>query len=180
MHILRQGITALKLGIHNSISLSAGCDLFLRYCVRSLSQSITSLPRLTSHLLSNARLFVSRAKESRERIAELGAQFITDKCTVLTHSHSRVVMAILLEAVKRHIRFKVIVTEGWGGELTASELRSKGVPVAVIKEGAVGYAMSEADMVLLGAEGVVENGGVVSLQPQNQAGFILWFYFTFT
>lgn len=162
MDILQKGINTLKSSIHNPISLSAGCDLFLRYIVRSLART-TSLPKLSQHLLSNARLFVARSKDSRTRIAKLGANFIVDNCTILTHSHSRVVISVLMEALHRHIRFRVIVTEGKGGETTANELRAKGIQVAVIKNSAIGYAMPMVDMCFVGAEGVVENGGIINM-----------------
>jgi len=51
-------------------------------------------------------------------------------------------------------------------------LRKKGVPVATISEGAVGYAMGKVDMVIVGAEGVVENGGVISRLGTYQIGVL--------
>ncbi|KAJ6258992.1 hypothetical protein Dda_5887 [Drechslerella dactyloides] len=162
LDLLNKGIIALKDSIRNPISLSAGCDLFLRFIVRYLRHSQT-LPRLVNHLKQSYKLFDLRAKDSRNKIAKLGPSFITDGSTVMTISYSRVVLAMMMEALKKHIRFKVIVTEGAGGTRLASVLRSKGVPVAVIPEGAVGYAMDHVDMVLIGAEGVVENGGIINV-----------------
>lgn len=37
-----------------------------------------------------------------------------------------------------------------------------GIPVTVILDSAVGYYMERVDLVLLGAEGVVESGGIVN------------------
>jgi translation initiation factor eIF-2B subunit alpha len=85
-----------------------------------------------------------------------------------------VVGALLNEASEsrgQSVRFKVIYvlpssTSAPGHEVEGSRivdsLRHKGVPVATIPEGAVGYAMGKVDMVIVGAEGVVENGGVIS------------------
>ncbi|EPS44005.1 hypothetical protein H072_2026 [Dactylellina haptotyla CBS 200.50] len=162
LDVLNKGINALKDSIRNPISLSAGCDLFLRFIVRFLRHS-QSLPRLVTHLKQSYKLFDLRAKDSRTKIAKLGSSFITDGCTVLTISFSRIVLGMMTDALKKHIRFKVIVTEGAGGKRLASILRSKGVPVAIIPEGAVGYAMSTVDIVLIGAEGVVENGGIINV-----------------
>ena len=65
-----------------------------------------------------------------------------------------------------NVRFKVIyvMNEARSSESKAvvSLLRAKGVPVATISEGAVGYAMGKVNLVIVGAEGVVENGGIIS------------------
>lgn len=51
-------------------------------------------------------------------------------------------------------------------------LREKGVPVATIPESAVAYALGKADIVIVGAEGVVENGGIVSRMGTYQIGLL--------
>jgi translation initiation factor eIF-2B subunit alpha len=162
----------LKSRIPNSISLSAGTDLFQRYMISSLKPSSTgNFETVRQHLLSNGRLFVSRAKAGRERIAAYGQHFVRDGSVVLTHGGSRVVGALLGKAAETskssgNVRFKVIyvmnnarVSES---KAVVSSLRSKGVPVATISEGAVGYAMGKVNLVIVGAEGVVENGGFIS------------------
>lgn len=54
----------------------------------------------------------------------------------------------------------------------ARDLRAKGVPVAEIGEGAVAFAMGKVDTVLVGAEGVVENGGVINRLGTYQLGLL--------
>jgi translation initiation factor eIF-2B subunit alpha len=44
----------------------------------------------------------------------------------------------------------------------AGVLRNAGIPTKIILDSAVGYVMGKVDMVLVGAEGVVENGGLVN------------------
>jgi len=162
----------LKSQIPNSISLSAGTDLFQRYLISSLKPTSTgSFEAIRQHLLSNGRLFVSRAKGARERIASYGKHFVRDGSVVLTHGGSRVVGTLLSKAAEAsasggNVRFKVIyvMNEARSTESKAvvSSLREKGVPVATISEGAVGYAMAKVNLVIVGAEGVVENGGIIS------------------
>jgi translation initiation factor eIF-2B subunit alpha len=162
----------LKSQVPNSISLSAGTDLFQRYMISSLKPTSTgSFEAVRQHLLSNGRLFVSRAKAGRERIAAYGRHFVRDGSVVLTHGGSRVVGTLLGKAAEAsasggNVRFKVIyvmndarITES---KMVVSALRAKGVPVATISEGAVGYAMGKVNLVIVGAEGVVENGGIIS------------------
>ncbi|TVY24550.1 Translation initiation factor eIF-2B subunit alpha [Lachnellula hyalina] len=162
----------LKSRIPNSISLSAGTDLFQRYMISSLKPSSTgNFETVRQHLLSNGRLFVSRAKAGREKIANYGRHFVRDETVVLTHGGSRVVGALLGKAAEAsasggNVRFKVIYvmndTRNSESKAVVSSLRQKGVPVATISEGAVGYAMGKVDLVIVGAEGCVENGGIIS------------------
>jgi translation initiation factor eIF-2B subunit alpha len=162
----------LKSRIPNSISLSAGTDLFQRYMISSYKTTTTgSFETVRQHLLSNGRLFVSRAKAARERIASYGRHFVRDGSVVLTHGGSRVVGTLLGKAAEAsasggNVRFKVIYVmndaRGTESRAVVSLLRAKGVPVATISEGAVGYAMGKVNLVIVGAEGVVENGGIIS------------------
>ncbi|KAH6676626.1 translation initiation factor-like protein eif-2b subunit alpha [Halenospora varia] len=162
----------LKSRIPNSISLSAGTDLFQRYMISSLKPSSTgNFDSVRQHLLSNGRLFVSRAKAGRDRIANYGRHFVRDGSVVLTHGGSRVIGALLGKAAEAsasggNVRFKVIYVmndaRSTESKAVVSSLRAKGVPVATISEGAVGYAMGKVNLVIVGAEGVVENGGIIS------------------
>ncbi|TVY85683.1 Translation initiation factor eIF-2B subunit alpha, partial [Lachnellula willkommii] len=161
----------LKSRIPNSISLSAGTDLFQRYMISSLKTSEGTFETVRQHLLSNGRLFVSRAKAGREKIANYGRHFVRDETVVLTHGGSRVVGALLGKAAEAsasggNVRFKVIYvmndSRSSENKSVVSSLRSKGVPVATISEGGVGYAMGKVDLVIVGAEGAVENGGIIS------------------
>ncbi|KAI6713414.1 hypothetical protein JHW43_004016 [Diplocarpon mali] len=162
----------LKSRIPNSISLSAGTDLFQRYMVNSMRPTSTGdFDTVRQHLLSNGRLFVSRAKAARERIAGFGRHFVRDGSIVLTHGGSRVVGTLLAKAAEAsktggNVRFRVIYVmndaQSTESKAVVSSLRAKGVPVATIGEGAVGYAMGMVNLVIVGAEGVVENGGIIS------------------
>ena len=52
---------------------------------------------------------------------------------------------------------------------THEELTEFGIPCTVILDAAVGYVMEKIDMVLCGAEGVVESGGIINKvnEPQH-------------
>ena len=129
--------------------------------------------------MSNGRLFVKRAKESRETIAAYGRKFIRDGSVVLTNGGSRVVGAVLRAAAEAgaptSIRFKVIYVQdpkSTESNSTIKALRELHVPVAVIPDSAVAYSMGKVSMVLVGAEGVVENGGVISRMGTYQMGIL--------
>lgn len=42
------------------------------------------------------------------------------------------------------------------------QLKQEGIPSTVILDSAVGYIMEKVDLVLVGAEGVVESGGIIN------------------
>lgn len=44
----------------------------------------------------------------------------------------------------------------------AEDLRAASIPCTVILDAAVGYVMEQVTMVMLGAEGVCENGGIIN------------------
>lgn len=154
---------------------------------------------IRNHLLSNGRLIVENAKASREKIASIGRNFVRDGKTVLTIGGSRVVGTLLRAAAeaaggRSNIRFRVIYVlpqnssahktsaakpqtgredEGSGeGAAMVAMLRARGVPVATIPDSAVAYSLAKFDMVIVGAEGVVENGGIISRMGTYQIGLL--------
>ncbi|KAL0256369.1 translation initiation factor eIF-2B subunit alpha [Diplodia seriata] len=182
----------LKAAIPNPISLSAGTDLFQRYLMTSVRPGV-DFSKTRQHLLSNGRLFVERAKASRDKIASFGKHFIRDGNTILTNGGSRVVSALLRSAAESaggsqgSVRFRVIyvlavpdpanpsteaTTKHAEGTEIVRALRAHGVPVATIPEAGVAYAMGKVDMVIVGAEGVVENGGIISRLGTYQLGVL--------
>ena len=185
LDLLNTAAATLKRSIPNSISLSAGTDLFQRYIVTTLQRggpasAAGDFNAIRSHLLSNGRLFVSRAKEARKAIAGIARRFVGEGSTVLTNGGSRVVREVLKVAAEAQTRetgaprFKVIYVVGAPytndghregeeeGAATIAALRELHVPVATIPEAAVAYSMGKVSMALVGAEGVVENGGIIS------------------
>ncbi|KAI9789151.1 MAG: translation initiation factor eIF-2B subunit alpha [Candelina submexicana] len=180
MDLLEMSAEHLKRSIRNPISLSAGTDLFRQYLLTSQQRDFKSVRH---HLLTNGRLFVQRAKASRLKIADLGRHFVRDGATVLTNGGSRVVGELLksaADASSGSVHFRVIYVLGGKEQLSdpqegaavVRELRQKGVPVAVIPESAVAYSMGEVNLVIVGAEGVVENGGIISRMGTYQIGLL--------
>jgi len=172
--LLQDATETLKQSIPNAISLSAGCDLFMRFVLRNthLYHDYESCKR---HLVENGQLFLERSKASRDKIAIFGARFITDDDIVLVHSFSRAVYTLLSHAVEKKVRFRVVVTEArptFQGELMAKLLRGKGVPVTLIVDSAVGYVIHKVDKILVGAEGVAESGGIINHVGTYQIGVL--------
>ncbi|KAH8705499.1 hypothetical protein BGW36DRAFT_367685 [Talaromyces proteolyticus] len=173
LDLLDKHTTVLKNAVPNPIALSAGTDLFQRYLITTLQRPGQLGPAgdfnaIRAHLLSNGRLFIKRAKESRHTIAAFGKGFVRDGSTILTNGGSRVVSALLQKAADEMsgpsaVRFRVIyvlygisdadsLTVEPEGLETVRALRAKGVPVATIPESAVAYSLGKVDTVIVGAE----------------------------
>ncbi|CAK4639839.1 hypothetical protein LEN26_020765 [Aphanomyces euteiches] len=145
------------------ISVTAGCQLFLRYVTRCFLE-FDDFDQCKAQLIDRGKLFAETSSTSRKRIADLGHNFVRDGMVVLTHGASRVVTKLLLQAAQTK-HFSVVVTEGrpnGAGYKTAELLSNAGIPTTVIVDAAMGYYMERANMVIVGAEGVVENGGIVN------------------
>ena len=166
MSAIEAGADALKESISNAISLTAGCELFKRFIISHAHDDPKDFEAFKQQLQANGHLFAQRAREARESIAGLGVKIISDGQTVFLHGHSRCIMGLCLRAAKSNIRFQVIVSEtrpSMLGRRTAKELRDVGVPVAVIDDAAIAYAMKKADVVITGAEGVFGDGSALNI-----------------
>lgn len=163
--ILQEAATTLKNSVSNSISLSAGCDLFLRFVIKNIND-YRDWDDCRRILVENGSLFAKRAKESRSKIARVGLPLVQDHDTILVHGRSRAVLSLLqLAAKSTSVRFRVYLTEARvceEGVYTANILKQWGIPVCVVPDCAVGYVIDDCDKVFLGAEGVAESGGVIN------------------
>ncbi|KAG2184079.1 hypothetical protein INT44_009094 [Umbelopsis vinacea] len=148
-----------------TIATLAGIHLFNQF-VRRNSSDFTELEDLKATLLNGSARILEKAASARERVAETGAQFVHDNSVILVHSYSRTVMNVLQYAANvQNKRFKVYVTEGRptsDGLVAVSELQASGIPCAAVLDSAVGFILDKVDMIFVGAEGVVENGGIIN------------------
>lgn len=194
LSLLESATSELKATVPNSIALSAGTDLFQRYLISTLQQGSAQYAKskgrrssssgdgdfraIRAHLLANGRLFVQRAKESRGQIAQAARKFVQDGCTVLTCGRSRVVAAVLIAAADDGAKFKVVYAQDSHDALSTSstdivkDLRRRDIPVATIPFSAVAAALPYITFALVGAESVVENGGIISGMGTNQMGLL--------
>jgi translation initiation factor eIF-2B subunit alpha len=146
------------------IALQSGVELFLKYVTRT-SLETPNFDECKLLLQERGERFQMISLAARDRIAVSASDFIPANATVLTHGWSRVVASILLEASKTK-HFDVIVLEGRpdsaGAKAAQYYASETNIPVTLALDAAMGYVMEQADLVLTGAEGVVENGGVVN------------------
>lgn len=85
--------------------------------------------------------------------------------TILVHSFSRVVLFTLIEAHRLNKRIFVYVTQASpvnSGELMHQRLKEEGIRCRLITDSAIGFFMDKVDVVLVGAEAVAKNGGIIN------------------
>ena len=99
---------------------------------------------------------------------------------ILVHGSSRVVSATLLAAQRTGKQFSVVLTECSGGpaaekqdvEEQAELYRRSGILVTLVPDAAVASIIDQVDLAMVGAEAVVESGGVISRTGTYQLGII--------
>uniref|UniRef100_A0A8C8HAI1 Translation initiation factor eIF2B subunit alpha n=1 Tax=Oncorhynchus tshawytscha TaxID=74940 RepID=A0A8C8HAI1_ONCTS len=147
----------------SSVAVSSGGELFLRF-ISLTSLEHPDLSQCKKVMVERGELFLKKISLSRSKVAKLCHTFIKDGAKILTHSSSRVVLKVLESAAADKKRFTVYVTESQpdsAGQM-ADKLQNLNIPVTVVLDAAVGYIMEKVDLVIVGAEGVVESGGIIN------------------
>lgn len=172
---LKKASDSLKSWDTTSISLTAGCDLFMRYVTRTSALEYEDFNSAKSRLIERAEKFGEISYKARKIIAMLSQDFIFDGCTILVHGFSRVVLEVLKTAAHNKKLFRVLCTEGRPdrtGLRLSNELAKLDVPVKLLIDSAVAYSMDEVDMVFVGADGVVESGGIINMMGTYQISLV--------
>jgi len=167
----------LKKFAKSSIELTSGCDLYLRAVTKSVAYGgAEDFEKLRLLLLEHGRGFIENGTSGSQKIATYGDRFLNDGMTVLTNGFDRVVLSVLLHAAQSQTkRFSVIVTEArpdGSGHKMARQLSEAGITVTIILDSAVAYSISKVDMILVGAEGLVENGGILNRIGTYEIGLV--------
>lgn len=163
---LKEAIRILKSTNSSVASITSGCDLFLRFLsnMTQAARDTKDFQECKDLLITRGNMFLRKVESSKQKIARLGCPFIHDEAVILTHSRSRVVLQLLKEARAKK-RFKVYVTESLpdrAGLQMAEDLCKLGIEAVTILDCAMGYIMEKVSMVVVGAEGVLESGGIVN------------------
>lgn len=150
-----------------AISLKAGCELFLRYTTRTSAIENEDFATAKARIIERGKQFAETSTRARHTIAELGAGFVHHDAVVMVHGFSRVALALLQQVADHGVQFSVVVTEGRPdstGLAMATALSKMKVPCTIVLDSAVAFALEalKVNLALVGAEGVVENGGIIN------------------
>ncbi|KJR85808.1 translation initiation factor eIF-2B subunit alpha [Sporothrix schenckii 1099-18] len=184
-------VKRLLAAVPNALPLEAGTSLFTNFlsmsmrqpavddaAARSVTAGLDSFDKLRQHLLDNSQLFVQRAKEARDQIAERGCRLVREGDVVLTAGGSRAVLALFLKAAERltlgaagaerDAPFSVLYVcderSRDEAQRAMARLRAHRIPVFEVDYGSVGYAIEAHGVrsVFVGAEAVTHDGKLVS------------------
>jgi len=120
---------------------------------------------LSQNVVANANQFLKDLEDSKEHIAEIGANRIQDNSVVFTHCHSSTVTRLLAKAKADGKNIKVICTEtrpAYQGRITANELVGLGIETTFIVDSAARSFMGNVDIVIVGADAITSEGNVVN------------------
>ena len=165
--ILKEAVDQMKKEVDcSACSVQSGCELFLRFITLASRLEEETFEGMRSKLLEKGNIFLEKMMTAREKIAKNGAERLPDGARILVHSRSRSVFATLKEAheIKKK-RLFVYITEcasNDSGILMKKDLDSIGIPCTLVLDSSVGYILEQVDLVMFGAEGVVESGGIVN------------------
>jgi len=129
---------------------------------KSKGMDLESISKLTA---SVADEIIKDSQRATVQIAQYGTQLINDGDTIMTHSYSATVMAVLKKAFSRHGNIEVTVTRsgsGRTGEIIAQELGPCGIPITFIDDAAMGLYVSTVNKVMVGADRVCADGKIVN------------------
>lgn len=169
VHILHSTIQEAVKEMRNTdlsqAAIVSGTELFMRFITLAKFDD-KPMEECKQIMLHRGKIFLEKLLQSRSTIAHQALQFVTDGCRILTHSRSRVVLQALIDAhTKSNKQFQVFVTHGGpdnAGDQMVAELEKVGIDAILILDSAVGYVMESVDLVMVGAEGVVESGGIIN------------------
>ncbi|XP_055615885.1 translation initiation factor eIF-2B subunit alpha isoform X2 [Toxorhynchites rutilus septentrionalis] len=145
-------------------SVVSGSELFSRFITLAKFDDKT-MDEVRLIMLARGKIFLDKLLEGRNVVAKQATNFIRDGCRILTHARSRTVRDTLILAAKMNKRFQVYCTQSYPdkqGEHMQRELEAEGIECTIILDSTVGYVMETVDLVFVGAEGVVESGGIIN------------------
>jgi len=120
---------------------------------------------LRGSVRSAASDFTDRLDRAQRDLGRVGANRLRDGDTVMTHCHSTDALSCVEHAVDQGKELSAIVKETrprFQGRITAGELRDLGVDVTVIVDNAARRYLDDTDHVLVGADSIAADGGVVN------------------
>ncbi|KAF2861818.1 nagb/rpia/CoA transferase-like protein [Piedraia hortae CBS 480.64] len=167
LDLISKHISSLETAFPNSISLSAGTTLLKQYVITTLQREAyqnDDFAVVRQKLIVESEAIITRIGTASKLIAQFGPKFVCDGDVILIFGRSGVVDALLDRAADKKVFSIIYVVEGDGRgvEREVEMLRKKDIRVAVVPPTAVAYAMHKVSRCFVGAEAIVENGGIVA------------------
>jgi len=168
---LNQGIQELADTRPTAVNLFQAIDRMSKAAARG-----NSVAEIKGILIDEAKRIHNEEIEASIRLSQLGAEFIKDGFTILTHCNAGslatagygTALGVIKAAQEQGKHVSVIATETrpllQGARLTAWELKQENIPVTLITDSMAGYFMwqGKIDCVIVGADRIAANGDVAN------------------
>lgn len=150
----------------STLTLVAVSEIMIHLLNKHISKKIEKdFLTIKKNLVSITKDLHMVATYAKEKISNFFSWSIKNGMVILVHGYSSTIVHALTESKKLGLNFKVLVTEGRPencGELMAKALSEKGIEVKIILDSSIGYHVKDIDCILVGADAVCENGGVIN------------------
>ena len=150
----------------STLTLKAVSEIMLNLINKHISTKLNEeFSVLKKKLVSISNDFYLMSLFANDKISKSFMQTIKNRINILVHGFSQTVLQALLYAHKKELNFTVYVTESRpdnSGEIFARKLKEFGITNELILDNAVGFIMGKIDCVVVGADAVVENGGIIN------------------
>ncbi|UTF53480.1 ribose 1,5-bisphosphate isomerase [Natronosalvus rutilus] len=159
----REELEAAASALYETRPTAVSLPNALRYVLRGVEGETVEAMREST--VARAEAFREDLEQAQETLGEVGANRLRDGDVVMTHCHSTDALACVEAAIEDGKEIEAIVKETrprLQGHITASELRSMGVPVTLIVDNAARRYLDEADHVLVGADSIAADGSVIN------------------
>lgn len=120
---------------------------------------------IKQHLVNITHDLFDLSSLSKEKIYHFFQWSLKNNMTILVHGYSMSIVHSLIKSRKQGKTFKVYITKGQAdnsGEMMKEELRKNDIECHVIFDLAIAFYMKDIDCVLVGANAVCENGGIIN------------------
>ncbi|USZ73305.1 ribose 1,5-bisphosphate isomerase [Natronosalvus halobius] len=159
----REELEAAASALYETRPTAVSLPNALRYVLRGVEGETVETMREST--VARAEAFQEDLERAQETLGEVGANRLRDGDVVMTHCHSTDALACVEAAIEDGKHIEAIVKETrprLQGHITASELRSMGVPVTLVVDNAARRYLDEADHVLVGADSIAADGSVIN------------------
>lgn len=148
------------------LSLKACSEILINILNKHISKKLnTDFESIKKSLVFISQDLRSLSMYAKDKISHFFSWSIKNGTTFLIHGFSTTIIHSLIHAKKLGINFKCLITESRpdnSGEIMASYLIQNGIEAKIILDISVGFFMKDIDCILVGADAVCENGGIIN------------------
>jgi translation initiation factor eIF-2B subunit alpha len=150
----------------STLTLKAVSEIMIhllnKHISKKLGEDFISLKKSLVAITKDLQLLSYYAKE---KIAGFFRWTLKNDMTILIHGYSSTILYALIEAKKLGFNIKILVTESRpesSGQQMVKILIENGCDARLILDLSVGYYIKDIDCVVVGADAVCENGGILN------------------